>query len=65
MRVLIVDDDESFCRLLAEILERKGAEVSWTTDSLEGYEMSYQQRYDLFISMFGCPYSWGRNLLRV
>jgi DNA-binding response OmpR family regulator len=62
MRVLIVDDDESFCRLLAEILEKKGAEVSWTTDSLEGYEMSYRQRYDLFIFDVRMPLFLGTEL---
>lgn len=62
MRVLIVDDDESFCRLLAEILERKGAEVSWTTDSLQGYEMSSRQPYDLFIFDVLMPLFLGTEL---
>ena len=31
MRVLIVDDDEIFCQLLAEVLENKGMQVLWTT----------------------------------
>lgn len=62
MRVLIIDDDESFCPLLAEILERKGAEVSWTTDSCEGYKMSSQQRYDLFIFDVQMPSHLGTEL---
>jgi two-component system response regulator HydG len=62
MRVLIVDDDESFCRLLAEILGRIGADVSWTTDSLEGYEMSSRQRYDLFIFDVRMPLLLGTEL---
>jgi DNA-binding response OmpR family regulator len=62
MRVLIIDDDESFCRLLAEILERKAAEVSWTTDSLEGYEMSRRQSYDLFIFDVRMPLFLGTEL---
>jgi DNA-binding response OmpR family regulator len=62
MNVLIVDDDESFCRLLAEILERKGAEVSWTTDSLEGYEMSRRQPYDLFVFDVRMPLFLGTEL---
>jgi DNA-binding response OmpR family regulator len=32
VRVLIVDDDETFCQLLAEVLEDKGIQVVWTTD---------------------------------
>ena len=62
MRVLIVDDDESFCRLLAEIFERKGAEVSWTTDSLAGYEMSCQKPYELFIFDVRMPLFSGTEL---
>ena len=49
MRALIVDDDETTCRLLARILERAGLEIMWTTDSLAGYNMSHYQPYDLFI----------------
>ena len=37
VRVLVVDDDETFCQLLAEVLESKGINVAWTTDGLEGY----------------------------
>lgn len=62
MRVLIVDDDDSFCRLVAEILERKGAVVSWTTDGLEAYEMSSQQRYDFFIFDVRMPLFLGTEL---
>ncbi len=49
MRVLIVDDDETSCRLLAEVLEGNGFEVAWTTDSMTGYDMSFSHPYDLFI----------------
>jgi two-component system response regulator HydG len=62
MRVLIVDDDEAFCRLLAEILERKAAEVSWTTDTVQGYEMSCRQPYDLFIFDVRMPLFLGTEL---
>ncbi len=49
MHVLIVDDDETSCRLLAEVLESNGFEVAWTTNSVTGYEMSLNYPYDLFI----------------
>ncbi|HEY1235169.1 MAG TPA: response regulator [Candidatus Binatia bacterium] len=62
MRVLIVDDDESFCRLLAEILERNAAEASWTTDSLEGYQLARRQTYDLFIFDVRMPLFSGTEL---
>ena len=62
MRVLIVDDDETFCRLLAEVLEDRGLEVSWTTDGLEGYETSLYESYDLFIVDHRMPLILGTEL---
>jgi|SRR5215475_5226304 len=49
VRVLIVDDDETTCQLLAEILDREGMEAVWTVNSDSGYEMSLHQEYDLYI----------------
>lgn len=49
MRVLIVDDDETFCCFLAEVLEGKGFDVAWTTDTMAGYGMALHCPYDLFI----------------
>ena len=49
MRVLIVDDDESSCRLLAKVIKRTGAEADWTTDSQSGFARSLQYQYDLYI----------------
>jgi DNA-binding response OmpR family regulator len=49
LRVLIVDDDEVFCLLLAEVLEREGIAVAWTTDSIAGCDMAVREDYDLFI----------------
>jgi DNA-binding response OmpR family regulator len=62
MRVLIVEDDENFCRLLVEILERQRAEVSWTTDSRKGYEMFSREPYDLFIFDVCMPLFLGTEL---
>ncbi|HEV8343991.1 MAG TPA: response regulator [Candidatus Binatia bacterium] len=62
MRVLIVDDDEIFCQLLAEILEGKGMKTAWTTDGLVGYEMSLYEPYDLFILDERMPLVFGTEL---
>ena len=48
-RVLVVDDDETSCRLLAKVLSGVGMKADWTTDSLAGYDLSLRQHYDLFI----------------
>ena len=63
MRILIVDDDETFCQLLAEILESRGAEVVWTTDGLAGYERSLYESYDVFILDQRMPLVLGTELV--
>lgn len=62
MRVLIIDDDTTFCELLAEMLEEKGMDVEWTTDGFGGYEMSLNQPYDLFILDQRMPLVLGSEL---
>lgn len=49
VQVLIVDDDQIFCQLLAEMLGGKGYKVQCTTDCLAGYEMALCRPYDVFI----------------
>lgn len=62
MRVLIVDDDETFCQLLAEVLQNKGMQVVWTTDGIAGYDMSTRQVYDIFIVDVRMPLILGTEL---
>jgi two-component system, chemotaxis family, chemotaxis protein CheY len=64
MRALIVDDDATFCQLLAKILKSKGLEAEWTTDSLAGYNLSMHQPYDLFILDVRMPLLSGTDFLR-
>jgi DNA-binding response OmpR family regulator len=63
LRVLIVDDDETFCQLMAEVLEGRGIKVVWTTDGLEGYETSLYEPYDLFIIDQRMPLILGTELV--
>jgi DNA-binding NtrC family response regulator len=49
MRILIIDDDETFCRLLVEIIEGWGIRAVCTTDGLAGYEMVIHDDFDLCI----------------
>jgi DNA-binding response OmpR family regulator len=65
VRVLIVEDDETFCEFLAEILESRGFQVVWTTDALDGYKKSqFYPYYDLFIldvrmpTLLGTEIAW-------
>jgi DNA-binding response OmpR family regulator len=63
VRVLIVDDDETFCQFLAEVLEDKGIEVVWTTDALAGYEKSLYESFGLFILDERMPLVLGTELV--
>jgi DNA-binding response OmpR family regulator len=63
VRILIVDDDETFCQLLAEIFESRGMQVTWTTDGLAGYERSLYESYDVFILDQRMPLVLGTELV--
>jgi DNA-binding response OmpR family regulator len=49
LRVLVIEDDETFCQFLAELLKDKGYEVVSSTDGIDGYEKAWEHPYDLFI----------------
>jgi DNA-binding NtrC family response regulator len=62
MRILIIDDDETFCRLLVEILAEMGIRAMWTTNGLAGYEMLTRDDYDLCIVDVRMPLVLGTDL---
>ena len=62
MRVLVVDDDATFCQFLAEMLEAKGLQVEQTTDAWEAYQWVCRRRYDLYISDVRIPSMSGTEL---
>jgi CheY-like chemotaxis protein len=64
-QILIVDDNEIFCRLLAEILESEGMQAEWITDGLAAYEMCTHHPYDLFIIDVRMPLVLGTELAEV
>jgi CheY-like chemotaxis protein len=65
MRILIIDDDEIFCRLLVEILEASDIQAIWTTDGLNGYEMLSHDDYDLCIIDVRMPLILGTERSRI
>lgn len=62
MRALIVDDDQTFCEFLAEVLEDKGIKGVWATDGIEGYAIWCRQPFDLVISDVRMPSLLGTEL---
>jgi DNA-binding NtrC family response regulator len=49
MRVLVIDDDEIFARLLVEILDQVSIEATYQTDGSDAFELLNRETYDLCI----------------
>jgi len=62
MRVLVVDDDEIFCRFLVEALEDVGISANCTTSGLAAYELMTCDPCDLCIIDVRMPLILGTEL---
>jgi CheY-like chemotaxis protein len=62
MRILVIDDDDVFCRMLVEILEEIGIEAAGRTNGLDAYEMLARDPYDLCIIDVRMPLVLGSEL---
>ena len=62
MRILLADNDRTFCDFLKELLTEKGYDVDATTRGLEAYKMSQREFYDLFIFDVRMPFLTGAEL---
>lgn len=62
MRILIVDDDKTFCQFLVEVLEAQGHQVEWTTHALQAFKLSQRSYYDLFVFDVYMPVILGTEL---
>ena len=49
MRFLIVEDDDTFCTFLTEIIQQQGNYVVCSTDALDGYQKASSYSYDVII----------------
>jgi PAS domain S-box-containing protein len=64
LKVLVVDDEPDARRLLAEVLERRGAEVLAASSAEEALEMLQLWRPDVLLSDIGMPDGDGYELIR-
>jgi DNA-binding response OmpR family regulator len=63
MRILIIDDDRTFCGYLAEVLTELGHSTDWVTDGLVGFERCLRQSYDVVICDVRMPLILGTELV--
>ena len=63
MRILIIDDDRTFCRYLAEMVSSLGHEVESVTDGLVGYERCLRSAYDVVVCDVRMPLILGTELV--
>lgn len=63
MRILVIDDDATFCRYLTEFLTRQGHDAEWVSDGLIGFERCLRQSYDVVICDVKMPLMNGAELV--
>jgi two-component system phosphate regulon response regulator PhoB len=64
MHVLVIDDDQDFCHLLATHLQRKGHEVTVTNDGIQGQRMARLDSPDVITVDYQMPAASGLTVLR-
>jgi DNA-binding response OmpR family regulator len=65
VRLLIAEDDSTFCEFLKETLEMKGIEVVSSADGFEGYQKALSNRFDFFVFDVRMPGLSGTELARL
>lgn len=62
MRILVVDDDEIFCRLLVDVFEDVGISAACITDGAAAHDLINRDSYDLCIIDVRMPSILGTEL---
>ena len=63
-RVLVIDDEEAFVRMLKEYLEIKGCQVTVADGGLEGFRQASRREFDLITVDINMPGVNGVEALR-
>lgn len=50
MRILVIDDNETFCRELEELVQLRLYSVAWCTSGTHGLERALEEPFDLIIA---------------
>jgi DNA-binding response OmpR family regulator len=63
--ILLVDDDESLCRMFTLLFRKHGFEVHTASDGFAGYEAALQRPFDLIVADLDMPRMDGWGMLRL
>ena len=63
LKILLLEDDMDLGETIEEMLEVEGYSVSWVKDGLEASEITYSEKFDLYIFDINVPEFNGLELL--
>ena len=64
MKILILEDDKLFNDTLEDFLEEEGFETVTALDPYSALDVTYEQRFDLYLFDVNLPYETGFSLLK-
>jgi len=64
MKILLLEDDEILCESLQEYLESEGFDVDVAHDGEKVYDLTYENKYDLYIFDINVPKENGFDVLK-
>lgn len=50
MRILVIDENETFCRELEQLVQRRQYSIAWCTSGTHGLERALEEAFDLIIA---------------
>src|SRR5207253_16628 len=65
IKLLLVDDDESLCRMFSTLFTKHGFQVTTAFDGIEGYETALRGEFDTIIADLNMPRMDGWGMLRL
>ncbi len=65
LSILLVDDDESLCRMFSILFRKHGFEVTTAPDGLAGYAAALSRRFELVVADLNMPRMDGWGLLKL
>lgn len=64
IKLLILEDDKLFNETLQDFLEEEGFNVAFALDPYSALELTYEQKFDLYLFDVNLPYETGFSLLK-